>query len=390
MKKFIKNKKILLLLILLGIFTIFSQVLALELTWPAPPGGTALSDTTTLPEMVEYFYRWGIAIGGLAAFIALVWAGFLYLTSAGDPAKIKDAKDRITAAISGLVLLLASFLILNTINPELTTLRPPSLAPPISNLPPVSAGTPPLSPGYSGETIKYPDDSCEAWGNAEPKCDEFCYDMARIYGKGSFGLVVGASPDGGRDEAWCTFYNNPKDVKLAKKAFQPAGEPCECKGDATPQCGDYCFEECQNQGYSFGTVTGCYGPPSVATWPDPDWAGTDAVWCTCWDTPGIKFTEVKTVKVGERCECRGDAAPQCGDFCLYYCVEKEEEDGYNIGYIPGPQGCLAGGGTDVAWCTCMKYRETQCNNNTDDDGDGKIDYPEDPGCSSKDDDDESS
>jgi len=60
----------------------------------------------------------------LAAFIALIIAGFLYLTSVGDPGKMKDAKDRAIWAIGGLVLLLASWLILHTINPQLTTLRP--------------------------------------------------------------------------------------------------------------------------------------------------------------------------------------------------------------------------------------------------------------------------
>ena len=78
-----------------------------------------------LPKLVQYFYEWGIALGGLAVFIVLIIAGFQYLTSVGDPTKMKEAMDRIESAFLGLVLLLGSWLILNTINPELTTLRLP-------------------------------------------------------------------------------------------------------------------------------------------------------------------------------------------------------------------------------------------------------------------------
>ncbi|HBK72340.1 MAG TPA: hypothetical protein DDZ39_11920, partial [Flavobacteriaceae bacterium] len=74
--------------------------------------------------LIAYLYEWGIALGGLAAFVALLIAGFVYMTSVGDPTKMKEAMDRIKSALLGLIFLLSSYLILNTINPELTTLRP--------------------------------------------------------------------------------------------------------------------------------------------------------------------------------------------------------------------------------------------------------------------------
>jgi hypothetical protein len=119
-----KSKRIFTLFLLLGIFGVVSGALALELNWPNSPTGTQLNDNTTLSGMVQYFYEWGIAIGGLAAFIALIAAGFQYLTSAGDPTKMADARSKITSAIFGLALLLSSWLILNTINPELTSFLP--------------------------------------------------------------------------------------------------------------------------------------------------------------------------------------------------------------------------------------------------------------------------
>ena len=109
---------------------ISSTALAGLANWPDSPLGTPLDidgsktgTKSTLVTFVKYLYEWGIALGGLAAFIALIISGFLYLTSTGDPAKMNEAKNRATWAIGGLVLLLSSWLILYTINPELTILR---------------------------------------------------------------------------------------------------------------------------------------------------------------------------------------------------------------------------------------------------------------------------
>jgi len=122
MTKFIKNRMLLFLFVFWGIFLVSFKVLALEVSWPPSPVGTQLTPTSTLSIFVKYLYEWGIALGGLAAFIALVIAGFLYLTSVGDPGRMKEAKEKALWAIGGLVLLLAAWLILNAINPQLTQL----------------------------------------------------------------------------------------------------------------------------------------------------------------------------------------------------------------------------------------------------------------------------
>jgi len=131
MKKIVKYKKLIIIaLIILGALMISSTALAGLANWPDSPLGTPLDidgsktgTKSTLVIFVKYLYEWGIALGGLAAFIALIISGFLYLTSTGDPAKMNEAKNRATWAIGGLVLLLSSWLILYTINPELTILR---------------------------------------------------------------------------------------------------------------------------------------------------------------------------------------------------------------------------------------------------------------------------
>lgn len=127
-------KKIFILLIFLGLFGIVYNSLALELDWPVSPSGIQLNkddprDNASLEELVKYFYEWGILLGGLATFISLTRAGFQYLTSTGDSIKMGDARKDINSAIFGLILLLSSFLVLNTINPELTNLKMPIMEP---------------------------------------------------------------------------------------------------------------------------------------------------------------------------------------------------------------------------------------------------------------------
>jgi len=136
MGKIIKHKKIIIFLVILGIFSVSSVVLALQVSWPPSPAGTRLTDDSQLGDLIKYLYEWGIFLGGLAAFIALLIAGFQYLTSVGDPARMKDAMDRIKSAFFGLVLLLGSWLILNTISSQFTTFPPLELVAPTSMTPP--------------------------------------------------------------------------------------------------------------------------------------------------------------------------------------------------------------------------------------------------------------
>ncbi|GAC1369612.1 MAG: hypothetical protein NVSMB39_1630 [Candidatus Saccharimonadales bacterium] len=55
-------------------------------------------------------------IGGIIVLV-LVIAGFQYIASAGDPTRIKDAKKRITNAITALILYMLMFAILNFLVP---------------------------------------------------------------------------------------------------------------------------------------------------------------------------------------------------------------------------------------------------------------------------------
>ena len=77
---------------------------------------------TTLPEIIKYIYLFSLGIVGLTAFVSIIIGAVQYITSAGNDSKMSDAKDRITSALLGILILLASVLILRIINPDLINL----------------------------------------------------------------------------------------------------------------------------------------------------------------------------------------------------------------------------------------------------------------------------
>lgn len=79
----------------------------------------AISDPATIQDLEEVFSRilsLAIPFGGIAAFIMFVIGGFKYLTSGGDPRKSEAARQTITYALVGLLLLVSAFLIINFIS----------------------------------------------------------------------------------------------------------------------------------------------------------------------------------------------------------------------------------------------------------------------------------
>ena len=98
----------------------------LNLTYPTIRGATLGLDMG-LPQLIKWLYEFIVTIAGIAAFVMMVWGGLSWLTSAGNPSKIADAKDRLSSALLGLLIILGSWLILRLINPDLTTLSIPGL-----------------------------------------------------------------------------------------------------------------------------------------------------------------------------------------------------------------------------------------------------------------------
>jgi len=97
----------------------------LEITYPSLPNAQApVSTKTFLPKYVNYIFTLAISLAGLIAFGSLIYGGVRYLTSVGSPTALSDAREQIFAGILGLIILLCSYLILSTINPQLVTMQP--------------------------------------------------------------------------------------------------------------------------------------------------------------------------------------------------------------------------------------------------------------------------
>ncbi|MBL7053205.1 MAG: hypothetical protein ISS02_00885 [Candidatus Portnoybacteria bacterium] len=111
-----KKSFIIILLIFCSLFAIHFALAGykLEVGLPSVSEGTKVG----LVQYINYLYLFGLSLVGMAALISLVIGGFMYMLS--DTVTTTDkAKEYISGAIYGLILALAAYLILNTINPDL-------------------------------------------------------------------------------------------------------------------------------------------------------------------------------------------------------------------------------------------------------------------------------
>ena len=88
---------------------------------------TKKTHSALLAQYIKAFYDYGLAIVGILAAIVLMGGGVLWLTSAGNDSKITQAKELIFGSIIGAIILFGSYIILNTINPDLLELKVISL-----------------------------------------------------------------------------------------------------------------------------------------------------------------------------------------------------------------------------------------------------------------------
>lgn len=115
------------ILSLLLLIVITQNVNAVDLILDYPDirgiGKLGEGEAATLPGAIKYIFLFALGLVGFVALLAMMIAAVLYVTSAGNPSRMGDAKDRIMAAILGIIILLASVLILRTISPDLVNLN---------------------------------------------------------------------------------------------------------------------------------------------------------------------------------------------------------------------------------------------------------------------------
>jgi hypothetical protein len=115
-------KKIIVLTIIFLSLSLPILARELEIDYPTIPGTEVSLQTvegTGLSDYVKYIFNFALWIMGVVAFGVLAYAGFRYFTSAGNPGKQSDSKKQIFAAFLGIIILLCSYIILTTINPQL-------------------------------------------------------------------------------------------------------------------------------------------------------------------------------------------------------------------------------------------------------------------------------
>lgn len=72
-----------------------------------------------IAQIIKWLYGYAIGIAGLIAVIMLMFGGFTWILSGGEPSRVSSAKEYIKSAVLGLVLVMTSYAILNFINPNL-------------------------------------------------------------------------------------------------------------------------------------------------------------------------------------------------------------------------------------------------------------------------------
>ncbi|HBU28034.1 TPA: hypothetical protein DEB00_02875 [Candidatus Uhrbacteria bacterium] len=86
--------------ILIGLSLLPNTVLAVQLYNPL--------GSRTIPQLVGFVIQAVLGITGSLALAMVVWGGFLWLTAAGKPDRIKSGRDTLLWAVIGLAVIFAA------------------------------------------------------------------------------------------------------------------------------------------------------------------------------------------------------------------------------------------------------------------------------------------
>lgn len=79
-----------------------------------PPGNFGPGQRN-LPSLIKYVTGWVLGIAGALAILFIIISGIQYLVSAGNKDMVEKAKKGLTAAITGLVIILCAYIIATTV-----------------------------------------------------------------------------------------------------------------------------------------------------------------------------------------------------------------------------------------------------------------------------------
>ncbi|PKL36514.1 hypothetical protein CVV38_01250 [Candidatus Peregrinibacteria bacterium HGW-Peregrinibacteria-1] len=101
--------------IMVGAISLFSVAPLAEATQLTTSNDNILGGETSLRQVVLNIVNFALGFLGLLAVIMIIYAGFLYVTAAGNQENVDNAKKIIMYAIIGIIIILISFAIVNTV-----------------------------------------------------------------------------------------------------------------------------------------------------------------------------------------------------------------------------------------------------------------------------------
>ncbi|OGF35268.1 hypothetical protein A2303_02385 [Candidatus Falkowbacteria bacterium RIFOXYB2_FULL_47_14] len=121
-------------------FVLMGAPMALAITFtpevPIPGSGETVEIQDNLRPIGGYvanIYRYAIGGVGILAAVVMMFGGVIWITAGGNASRVGEAKAWIGAALSGLVLALLSYMVLNAINPALVEFKTYQTITPISS-----------------------------------------------------------------------------------------------------------------------------------------------------------------------------------------------------------------------------------------------------------------
>ncbi len=98
-----------------------------EIPIPGVFTGEQNADDSLLTRYIRAIYIYFVWVVGIVAVVMVMYGGIRWVSAAGNPGQIKEARDIIDNAVIGVLIALVSVVLLNTINPKLTNLALPGL-----------------------------------------------------------------------------------------------------------------------------------------------------------------------------------------------------------------------------------------------------------------------
>lgn len=86
------------------------------MNWGACVSPEGVATLNCIPIIFGNIVNWALILSGATALFLIIYSGIRYIRSGGDQEKLKGARETLTYAIIGLVIVFLSFAIINLIS----------------------------------------------------------------------------------------------------------------------------------------------------------------------------------------------------------------------------------------------------------------------------------